>query len=374
MDYSLKVDWLNFVFMPTDEDIDTFNSIYEAFLHYFPNVESILEETFCTYSKRYYNTCLSWNDGILFCWDSPDNINPANRHLFNSDDLTTWQHGFCVQIPSHGLHYLKELLGVSVSDDVMSFKPVIDILYERHCRISRLDLAFDDFTKTFVPRDFLNYWNEGNICSPCKFCSWFEAGKGGGSTFNLGARSNKMLRIYDKEKESRGEIKSTRYEIECHNKYAAEICDSILDDSFNFIFFLEKWFIKIVEPATCDSLKGKRYASMRPVTEEWQQFVKSAFGEKRDVILNTTRVCPTMKARAYWLKYGVAPAMESYIRAFGVNNFLEMVMSVIPTDKNINLARDTIRTNFIDTGPVENNNLDILKIVYDISDCIANKF
>ena len=136
MSYSLKVDWLNFVFMPTDDDIATFDNIYNAFLHYFPKVESILEETFLTYSKRYYNTCLAWNDGILFCWDNPDNINLwDNRKLLNGDNMSSWEHGFCVQIPSHGLHYLKELIGVPVTDDVMSFQPVIQALYAKHCKI-----------------------------------------------------------------------------------------------------------------------------------------------------------------------------------------------------------------------------------------------
>lgn len=302
-DFSLKIDWLSFTFQATEEDKATFSDMWKAFLHYFPVFDEVMEDcvVFCGSGSRYFDNCVAWNDNILICWD---NLETEYSPALNGVD--SWQHGINVCIPSHGLHNIWYFLGLEKPDKedfFYEYKDIYKILLDRHCRISRLDLALDDFTRIFTPSNYLDAWREFRVCSPCKRFSFCQAGKLGGETFYLGGRSNKLLRIYDKEKESRGKIKSIRYEIELHNRYANDVSDMILNDNFDFIQYFQKYFIKLKTKS--DKWNGdKSVARLLPDDEKFVEWCNKCRFSEQKIVFPKTPVNKDFEKTLHWLMHG----------------------------------------------------------------------
>jgi hypothetical protein len=101
-------------------------------------------------------------------------------------------------------------------------------------KVSRLDLAMDDFDKTFSPRQFAEACVDGRlddesallgpqVVSKVRGDSW-EWSRRKGGCFWLGARkSARLLRVYDKDSESGGRVRSTRVELQCRDRFATEL-------------------------------------------------------------------------------------------------------------------------------------------------------
>ena len=364
---NIKIDWLSFTFKPSDDEKATFSNICDAFFAHFPKIKDIMQDCVCVSSGRYYSYSVCWNDGILFSWDD-DKKKEAFHDLKNGLFVDEFEHGFNVSIPSHGLHYLMELTGFDVSADIWSFKPVLEFLKKNNCQISRLDLAFDDYSKTFTPFDILTeYWLKNNVQSPCKKFKWCEAGKGGGQTFYLGARANKLLRIYDKDKESKGVINAIRYEIEVHNKYAEEICQTIINDSFDFGYFLQKWFIRLKTPSTCDSLDNKRKASMRPDLPEWVAFVKHNFDEQKSpVIIPKDKKAVNFERSSYWFRRDCVKTLYMLIAVNGADFVLDMLHDVNLSPRDMLIIQDALRIYEKDKNTIDMN-LEKMRFLRDLS-------
>jgi len=91
-------------------------------------------------------------------------------------------------------------------------------------RVTRIDLAFDDFGKSRTPRQVRASWYRERV-SRCKSARWIESTTGNrvtGETFYIGSESSpRRLRIYDKEAESRGRIRAIRWELQLRSDSAA---------------------------------------------------------------------------------------------------------------------------------------------------------
>lgn len=338
----VKIDWLSFVYKPDDDEQGTFNSVFDAFLARFPKFNSIMNETVVVGRGRgYYSSSVMWNDGICIFWDDDS----SNFALLNGDSLSSWVHGVCVQIPSHGLHYLSELLEVpddiDYSGEYSNIKPVLEYLLQNNCTISRLDIAFDDESKTFYPRDFHRYWDNHQVQSPCHSYS-FCGGKG--STFYVGCRANKLLRIYDKEVESKGEIKAIRYEIELHQRYADDVVKMIIDDNFNFFELLQKYFVRLKVAPTCESLSIKSNLSKLDDLPEWVDFINKKnerLANKHCVFSKIARDV-TMKKKAAWLQT-ICRNIKTFIQFYGFDSFYDMLHSVDLRPIDYKLITDSMR-------------------------------
>lgn len=374
----LKIDWLSFTFKPTDDDIATHNDILSAFLSYFPIFENVFSEcvVFGSGRGRYFDNCVVWNDNILISWDNADTS--------RLDNLKSWDHGINVCIPSHGLCNIFYLLGISSPGDGFIFNEYREIYFQlksRHCQISRLDIAYDDFSKTFYPIDFLKAWLNDEIQSPCKKFKWCEAGKGGGQTFYIGGRSNKLLRIYDKSKESHGEIDSIRYEIELHNKYANEVSELILNDNFDFISYFEKYFIILKKQKENCAHVEKRYNSRLDNSIDWENWKKSSFANNKNVVFPKRSRSVSMEQKEHWIKTTVLPSIVQYIKFVGIDVFINMLNDVVLNDYQVYVVNDALRvyketyclsdSDFNNKQKKKFTRLDILK---DISSCIVSAF
>ncbi|MCU0865723.1 MAG: replication initiation factor domain-containing protein [Planctomycetes bacterium] len=107
-------------------------------------------------------------------------------------------------------------------------------------KVSRMDIALDDFAKGFSPRKFgttcvgKDLSDENGRLQPCVVTrispdNWnWDRRKGG--CFWLGSvLSDRRLRVYDKERESDGRIRSVRVELQCRNRYATMLARRIVD-------------------------------------------------------------------------------------------------------------------------------------------------
>ena len=368
---TIKIDWLNFTFKPTEEDISTFPTCLAAFFHYFPNVKNIMDECVVfSHSRRYYDYVLAWNDNILLSYDEEGSFQEST-----SND--SWGHGVNIQIPSHGLHNLPFLLGLDLEnynfEDFSEFTLIYNTLKDKHCQLSRLDIAFDDFNKRFTPADFVHFWyngvdgTKGNLLqSPCRNFRSATSGIGGGCTFYLGGRSNKMLRVYDKYKESKGKIDSIRYEFELHNRYANECAEMIAKNQFDFFAYLQKYFIVVKQQKDgAPILKSK--ASMLDNAPEWDSFISENTGLTNNsqlIEFPKTPVAVTYERKRYWVHRYCAASTKMVIELEGIDSFFDMISNVVFTQLQAQGIEDAVRAYDID---YRQHNIEKLKQVIQFS-------
>lgn len=349
MNYSIKIDWLSFTFKANDEQMLLYNNCFDAFRATFPHIDEILEECVLVLSGRsgrYYDNVLGWNDGILISYDNA--VNPLNKKK------DCWEHGVNVCLPSHGLGNIYKLLGIenlSSGDDAdffENYKNIYEILKRKNCKISRLDIAFDDFTKTFMPMDFLEYMQNDCLCSPCRSFGFIKNSRGNGQTLYLGCRSSKYLRVYNKSAESNGDIDAVRYEIELHNRYATEVSNMILDDIFDFFQYFEKYFFTVKQQDENKKHIDKRNASRLRNAEEWECFKRSFYEQntKKIEFPKHTRSV-SIEKKAKWIEDIVIPSADATIKAKGIGWFFDALKRNNIDDFTYRLIHDYWRNNNI---------------------------
>lgn len=338
--FSLKIDWLSFTFKATEDDKATFSDLWTAFLHYFPKFEDIMSE--CTVFRggrgQYYDNCVAWNDNILICWDNEDTEQSSGLHKMDA-----WEHGINVCIPSSGLCNVWDMVDLPAPDGdfFYEYKEIYKILLERHCQISRLDLALDDFTKTYYPHDFLNYFVNNLVKSPCSKYTYVKSGKLGGETFYIGGRSNKFLRVYNKEVESAGKIKSIRYEIELHNRYANECSDMILNDNFDFVQYFEKYFMVIKHNPDNWNIDKTR-ASQLPTDPAWLAFTENLYLANKKIVFPKTPNDTNMNKTERHIRH-ISKSLAKAIRLNGYQWLFDVIHDVVLSDRDMQIVNDAMR-------------------------------
>lgn len=274
-----------------------------------------------------------------------------------------------VSIPAHGLHYLSQLLDLDCeinTENYLEIKPVFEKLRKENCTLSRLDIAFDDESKTFTPRDFFHFWDNRQVQSPCHsytFCG------SKGSTFYVGSRANKILRIYDKTVESDGKIDAIRYEIEMHHRYANDVMQMIIDENFNFFELLQKWFVRLKVEAPCESLKDKSRLSVLEDLPEWVEFINS----QNVGFVNCHCVFPVhgndvdMQKKRVWLRRQVARTLVTFIKSDGIDSLYDMLDDVVLRPVDCKIIEDSIRINQITQEMYKRrcNKYDIMRKIND---------
>lgn len=255
MRVDLTLDWLSFTYKSPNAPDDSaipYNH-FRDFCRDFPVLQEFISREGVTLARQrgWYNTVLQFCDNIR--------INYNDDHMQNSNRMNSNHLGVNVEIPSHGLSKIFSLFGFR-EDQVMEF---FSMLKDRHCKASRIDLAFDDFSKTFTPRDFICFYLDGCISSHYQKCNLIASNSMDGGTFYLGDRSSgKMLRVYDKAYESKGQIDSVRYEVELHSQYADEMMRFIADgNEISFSSYIPN-FLRVITREGVRHMSG----SSLPVT------------------------------------------------------------------------------------------------------------
>lgn len=304
----LNIDWLNFTFDDTkfraEHGFVEGIRLIDRFRKIFPELEEEFTSGEMMSHCSYYDTGIQISDNISICWDE-DPCHPGK--------------GVSVQIPSHGLPFFYSVFENQI-DKRNPLKSLLQILYSRHCRVSRIDIPFDDYSYKetgFTPRWYCDRYVDGSIRTRMKkyrsMCSGTK-----GWTFYLGSRQNgKLLRIYDKNDESKGDQDCVRYEIELHTPYSDNLCKMILDnDSFSFGDLLTS-FVEVIDKNKCPSNK-----SMCPLLPAWEEWLKSqVLRENITLSLASERKPVSFEKLQAWYDTTLYNSICTYITCIGWDRF-----------------------------------------------------
>lgn len=326
----LTLDWLSFTYKspnaPSDECIP-----YNHFLDFckeFSELQDFIAKEGYTLARQrgWYDTILQFTDSIRinYCNDCQSS---------NSNHL-----GVNVEIPSHGLAKIMAFFGFH-EDDVI---PFFDMLRKRHCKASRIDLAFDDYSKTFKPVDFVKFYTENEISTRFRNIHLVTSSSGDGGTVYFGERSaGKMLRIYDKDFESKGEIKSIRYEVELHSSYANDMLNYIADgNEISFSSYIVN-FLRIVTRDSVRHMSGRSLPvtltsdrSHLPTNPLWTEFLRKwqVLRKVEKVKVPHVRSSVSSERLKRWVK-SIAGSLRAFSDIVGYDVFEEIVAKARVPDK-----------------------------------------
>lgn len=335
MDNCFKIDWLSFSWFGKKKEVldgvqdkelwcyDLLSTL-DNFLYFFPELKEPLNNDQVILSDKgggFYSNVYILTNNIRISFNTDDAI--ANHDL-------VYDVGVNVCIPSHALEWFYNCLGIELND----ICGLMRLLTDRNCILSRIDLCYDDFLKKYSPRDYYNFFNDGRIRSRYfQFCSMCSSTRDRGQTIYFGRRSGgRMLRIYDKDYESKGAIDSVRYEFELHKDYAKGAQLFFLNhDKVSFSDYLISYF-QVVD--FTDSNKSRC-----PINEEWlQYFCQSVFCEQ--LVLPTVYTKEQKEQIATrWLESHCLKDIKGYVSIFGLNRLIDKLKSVDESEIPIKYKR-----------------------------------
>jgi hypothetical protein len=191
-------------------------------------------------------------------------------------------------------------------------------------RASRIDIRFDDFTKTFTPQDVRNAHSFRNYTGFTSgvYWDWHESGEGLskkiGQTFYMGRRGDngcgKHLRAYDKSVQSKGRIDSNRFEFEFSQNYSRRLFEllSTLDLSC-WIEGIVCFVTGAVDFVDRQSTRGIRKDVKNCPRLDWWEFL---VGDVPRIRLSKPRKQKAIKNAITWIEKQVLPTLAMVLNYF----------------------------------------------------------
>jgi DNA relaxase NicK len=195
-------------------------------------------------------------------------------------------------------------------------------------RVSRIDIAIDDFDKAVSPNQIIEALKREEYSGFKKadivinHCSTW-----GGWCLYLGRReSDKILRVYDKYAESKGAINSYRWELEAHDSYAQVIfgawCECTHDEDeiqhllVNYAIGQLR-FLKRVDKnlARCPNL------------DWWDNFIAHLNSSPVRVVV--TRIVATVQKKIDWVRRSVAKSLAVIHDSVGSSRCFDLIAEEI---------------------------------------------
>lgn len=329
MDTNFHLDWLSFSWFGKKKkclegvqncDVWAYDllSTLDNFLYFFPEFKDYLASEDIILSDKgggFYSSVYILTNNIRISFNDDDSL--ASKKL-------VYDVGINVSIPSHALEWFYDLLGVDLND----ICSLMRVLTERNCVLSRIDLAFDDFEKKYMPLDYFSWFEAGCIRSRYfQFCDCKCSTRERGHTCYFGTRSGgRMLRIYDKEYQSKGAIPSVRYEFELHSDYAKGAQLYFLEhDTVSFSEYLLSYF-QVIDLT-------EKNVSRCPINEDWLNYLleKDRFNEQLIVPTKYSRSEREFMA-SQWLERCCMRDIKGYITVFGLEVLLDRLRSIDKLD------------------------------------------
>lgn len=304
------IDWLSFTYKPKKKHAEDL-SLLENFFYDFPEFDYWFPDMHRLERGRHgYSNVYQLYDEFCIMFH-PDN-----------EDM-----GIHVEFSSRSLPNLTKIFGL---DDIQIYsdaKQIFQILKDRSCKIARLDIAYDDFTKTFTPLDFNRWKINGQISTNAQCWEYIGNEQHKGGTFYLGKRGrDRMLRIYDKEYESHGQICSVRYEFELRGKWSAWVQDQILNNGVFTVADLLDHFFVIKEAYNTNVKDNTRsvYKCEADIEESWALFLDSirelcAKGIKAEVVVLNIKPEQSFSRMEKWLNTQVFKSLLMFTEVIGLD-------------------------------------------------------
>lgn len=332
--FDFTIDWLEFTYRAPEGECSTGEEVFIKFREVFPEFDHDWEKNadmvyLLGHGRNFYNT--------VFCF---------------SDDYTVSYHsekdkmGVHVTFPGRGIWKISDIFGFNDINEFEACKKLFQIFNERNCTITRLDIAYDDYTKTFTPKDFDLWMHQERIVTDCKAWKYETSQQSCGDTFYLGKRGrDRLLRVYDKNYESDGKIDAIRYEFELKDRWAKTVQHKVLNDEiFNFADFLDSMFTIKVDwgfsgnyavsehnNKYLNDLERKR-KSLAEVDEKWQLFLETIRKTHESEIvlaLPKEKEQYSLKRLDRWLNDYIAPSLYIYRSVVGNDAFSNMIDNII---------------------------------------------
>lgn len=322
-DKVLKLDWLGFTFKA---DVSRGETPLAQFMEMFPEFKS---EYFVVpefrLSRRYSN-CMMYCDIIV-------SYNTFEGDLTPSEYNKMFSMGVNVQVPSHSLDLLFEMFEIDKNDDFAVFN-LFTFLRKRHCKFSRIDMAYDDFNKTFRPSYYARKWLDGLIQTPVHNSNvmfWGSDETGGTMYFGSLKKRNKLLRIYDKFIESEGEIDSVRYEFEYHSIIAENFAELVLNEYKDGVPFIDVLFaiVKIKDKNSVENCGRIQDAKM---DSEWIDSVNSQFNAIMPIRIPSVRISYE-SSLTHYLEYQALPSIAGFALVYGTHALLDIIRQALKQDR-----------------------------------------
>lgn len=306
------IDWLEFTYMVP---IQEFCSVWDCFLEDFPMFEDQIDNFILAERGMHgYTHCFMFTDEYKVLY------NPNEERM-----------GVHVIFPGHGMVRMCEMFGLSGVDDFVPIKSVFKYLNDHHCKVTRMDICYDDYSKRFTPNQFNDWMREKRIRTNARKWSYVSSNQEVGGTFYLGKRgAERFLRIYDKNYESMGAINAVRYEFEFRRDFAVMIFNKVLNDEyFTFGDLLTDFFV-VVEPYEVSDSYGAN--SMRKsraaVDSEWQSFlelfVKVVTSDVSFKVDRKQRVLSISRLHR-WIVRQILPSLYVYRESIGLDKLHDMI-------------------------------------------------
>lgn len=327
------LDWLDFTYGAQSKD----PLLFDHFLETFPKIAELMRTfdledgdpdkvaTLLDRGQYGYNFVMVLNNYI--------------RIMYNDQESRMGVH---VSIPSHGL-WMLPLFGGNGS---AFLSDILEDLYRKGCKVTRMDIAADDYQKVYMPIDYVDFYRENRIRTYCRRFQYIGCN---GGTVYLGSRnSGRYVRIYDKNKESKGEIDAIRYELEFRGHYAQMVVDKLLSgEEFSFMDLMLTIFqIVPADAAASDRPADKSNASIDP---EWlSRLAHVSRIVMSDLKLPRDRVQPTLKSAMRFLRNATAGYIPLLCEQFGKEQVINLILS-FQRPKDSEKIRNR-RQMFIDAG------------------------
>lgn len=311
-----KLDWLAFTWKSSPYFCE---NEFEKFLAAFPELASFYDEG-CLIrdlgAQKWYDQVFMFNEMCMVSYKTEQFS--GQRYNVNM--------GVNVSVPAHGLEWFFNLMGYDLNDCSYAFEDLV----KRGCKMSRIDIAYDDYFKHFTPTDYSRFYINNQIVTNFKKIRFISSGSKDTGTIYFGTRSGgKMLRIYDKNYESDGKIDAIRYEFELHGDNCAPYVDYIITNKTfpNLAVALQPYICKIVT-------EGKSVASRceRMNLPEWDIFIDA-------LTPPLTQSCEPVKVtknedtsdrlvrKTAWFRQYLLPSLKSLIDIYGWDCIMNCIMN-----------------------------------------------
>lgn len=256
---------------------------------------------------RYQATALWEAFGIKVCWDLDEDRRREHRNRI------------FLEVTGSGLRCFPA---------ASLYQFFRDLSTKFYFKSTRLDLCFDDYEKTIGPEEVLEHAKNGSVVGYRVFEDDFKYNNKGelqGGTVYFGLRgkngSGKFTKCYEKELESKGEVKSIRWEVQFSKAKANEIFFNLamaqdLTDFATQIALFIGGSIDFIE-------RNGRRRDPRDRLAFWEQILHHLGAAK----LRSAQPNKSIDTSMGWIETSVSPSLEKIRRAIGDDHYYEWLQN-----------------------------------------------
>jgi len=186
---------------------------------------------------------------------------------------------------------------------------ILGWIFDHDGHFTRLDLAGDDYSKLISPKGVAMRCEKGQLVSHCHTVSrtYGIMGKQQDGLYIGSPASIRRLRIYDKNKESKGEIDAIRWELQLRDEAADRAAELVLDKNLP-----ESYLATLVGLADFRKVSNDN-VSRRPRASWFKKLV----GEAHKATLPKPQSVKTVEKTENWLRKQVSPSLAMVVAASG---------------------------------------------------------